>query len=169
MNASMIRGFLKIVVLKALAEGPKSGYSLMKFVEEKTGSKPSPGSMYPLLDVLKNESLVSVKSVGRTNEFSLTAEGKQKLHAIEAKRAEFTNSFVEGMKVLSAMTGENMSVPAGVVESLRKGEVPFKELNPEMASFHSEMHKLFRKGLVKEKASRIKRILADAVRELRSV
>ncbi len=168
MNASMIRGFLKIVVLKALAEGPKSGYSLMKFVEDKTGSKPSPGSMYPLLDVLKAEGLVSVKSVGRSNEFSLTAEGKQKLHAIEAKRAEFTNSFVEGMKVLSAMTGENMSVPAGVVESIRKGEVPFKELNPEMEAFNSELCRILKKGLVKEKAVRIKRIFANALKELKS-
>ena len=168
MNASMIRGFLKIVVLKALAEGPKSGYSLMKFVEEKTGSKPSPGSMYPLLDVLKNEGLVSVKSVGRSNEFSLTAEGRQKLHAIEAKRAEFTSSFVDGMKVLSAMTGENMSVPAGVVESLRKGEVPFKELNPEMEAFNSELCRILKKGLVKEKAVRIKRIFANALKELKS-
>ncbi|MCX6708996.1 MAG: PadR family transcriptional regulator [Candidatus Woesearchaeota archaeon] len=168
MNTSMIRGFLKIVVLKALAEGPKSGYSLMKFVEEKTGSKPSSGSMYPLLDSLKAEGLVSVKSVGRTNEYSLTADGKQKLRAIEAKRAEFTNSFVEGMKVLSAMTGENMSMPAGVVESIRKGEVPFKELNPEMEAFNSELCRILKKGLVKENAVRIKRIFANALKELKS-
>lgn len=169
MNASMIRGFLKIVVLKALAEGPKSGYSLMKYVEEKTGSKPSPGSMYPLLDVLKKEALVSVKGVGRTNEYSLTVEGRQKLHAIESKRAEFTNSFVDGMKVLSALTGENMSFPVEMAESMQRGEVPFKELNPEMAAFNSEMCRIFKKGLVKKKASRIKKIFANALKELRSL
>ncbi len=168
MNASMIRGFLKIVVLKALAEGPKSGYSLMKFVEEKTGSKPSSGSMYPLLDVLKKENLVSVKGVGRTNEYSLTAEGRQKLHAIEAKRAEFTNSFVEGMKVLSAMTGENMSFPLEMAESMKKGEVPFKELNPEMDAFRDCLFVLLKQGKLKEKAPKIKRIFAAALRELKS-
>ena len=65
MTSSMLRGFLKIVVLKALAESPKSGYSLMKFIEERVGSKPSSGSMYPLLDSLKTEGLVEAKvSVG---------------------------------------------------------------------------------------------------------
>ena len=55
MASSMLRGFLRIVVLKALAESPKSGYALMKYIEERIGSKPSSGSMYPLLDKLKTE------------------------------------------------------------------------------------------------------------------
>ena len=169
MTASMIRGFLKIVVLKALGESPRSGYSLMKFVEEKTGSKPSPGSMYPLLDSMKGAGLVAVKGVGRSKEYNLTVEGKQHMRAVEEKRNEFIENFVSNMKVLSALTGEEMCMPAGMVESLRRGEVPFKELNPEMDAFNAEMHRILNKGLVKENASRIKRILASALRELRAV
>ncbi|MBW2970482.1 PadR family transcriptional regulator [Candidatus Woesearchaeota archaeon] len=165
----MIRGFLKIVVLKALGEGPKSGYSLMKYVEDKVGSKPSPGSMYPLLDALKKDGFLTVKGVGRSKEYSLTSEGKLKLKAVEEKRNELIDGFVSNMKMFSALTGEKECMPAGVIESMRKGEVPFKELNPEMDAFNAEMHKVLKKGLLKEKAVKIKRIFAAALKELRSL
>ncbi len=81
MASSMLRGFLKIVVLKALADGPKSGYALMKFVEERVGSKPSSGSMYPLLEKLSKEGLISSKGT-KKKEYNLTVEGKHTLHRL---------------------------------------------------------------------------------------
>jgi len=165
----MLRGFLKIVVLKALADGPKSGYSLMKFVMERVGSKPSPGSMYPLLDNLKKEGLVDVKGVGRAKEYKLTVEGKHKLHAIDEKRNECLSNFIEGMKMLSALTGEDMSFPMAMVESMRKGVFPFKEINPEWDNVRNEVFMLMRQGKLKEKAPRVRKILAAAFKELKAV
>ncbi len=169
MASSMLRGFLKIVVLKALADGPKSGYSLMKFVEERVGSKPSPGSMYPLLDNLRKEGLVNVKGVGRAKEYSLTVDGKHKLHAVEEKRNECLNNFLEGMKMLSAMTGEDMSFPMAMVESMRKGVFPFKEINPEWDNVRNELFMLMRQGKLNEKAPKVRKILSSAFKELKSL
>ncbi len=169
MASSMLRGFLKIVVLKALAESPHSGYSLMKHIEEKVGSKPSPGSMYPLLDSLKNEGLIEVKVVGRAKDYKLTVDGKHKLHAVDEKRNECLNNFLEGMKMLSAMTGEDMSFPMAMVESMRKGVFPFKEINPEWDTLRNQMFLMMKSGELKQKAPKVRKALALALKELKSV
>lgn len=168
MNCSMLRGFLKIVVLKALGDGPKSGYSLMKFVEEKVGSKPSPGSMYPLLDNLSKDGLVEVKGVGRTKEYKLTITGKHDLENIEVKRNECIDSMVEGMKMMSALTGEDMHFPMAMVESLRKGEFPFKEVNPEWDNLRNHMFVMWKSGELRKNSSKVRKILARTFKELKS-
>lgn len=168
MASPMLRGFLKIVVLKALGESPKSGYALMKFVEERVGVKPSPGSIYPLLDQLRKGGLVTAKGVGRITEYKLTADGKQRLKLIEEKRGECLTNLIEGMKMLSALTGEDMSFPIAMVERARKGEMPFKEINPEWDSVRGTLFALMQRGTLHEKAPRIKKILAETSKELKA-
>jgi len=167
MASSMLRGFLRIVVLKALAEGPKSGYALMKFIEERVGSKPSPGSMYPLLDKLKTEGLVEAKGVGRKTEYKLTIEGKHKLHAIDEKRTECLNNFLDGMKMMQTLTGEDMSFPMAMVESMRRGEMPFKEINPEWDTMRNRLFMMMKQGKLKKNAPKVKKILAKTEKELK--
>ncbi len=168
MASSMLRGFLKIVVLKALAESPKSGYALMKYVEEKVGSKPSPGSMYPLLDNLAKEHLIEGKGVGRTNEYKLTIEGRHRLENVEGKRNECLQSMLEGMKMMSALTGEDMSFPMAMVESIRKGVFPFREVNPEWDNLRNQMFVMWKTGVLKLKAPKVRKILSKSFRELKS-
>jgi DNA-binding PadR family transcriptional regulator len=165
----MLRGFLNVVVLKALAEGPKSGYALMKYVQERVGVKPSPGSMYPLLDNLKADGLVTVAGDGRSKEYRLTPRGRKDLQLIEQKRNECLTNFLEGMKMLSALTGEDMKFPMAMVESLRKGTFPFREINPEWDDVRNEVFQMMRQGTLKEKAPKVRKILAAAYRGLKSV
>lgn len=167
MSCSMLRGFLKIVVLKALAEGPKSGYALMKFVEERVGSKPSSGSMYPLLDNLAKEGLVEVKGTARSKEYKLTVAGKHNLELVEEKRNECLSSMIEGMKMVSALTGEDMHFPMAMVESIRKGEIPFKEINPEWDTLRNQMFGMWKSGELKKKSSKVRKVLASAIKELK--
>ncbi|MEM3154172.1 MAG: PadR family transcriptional regulator [Candidatus Woesearchaeota archaeon] len=169
MASSMLRGFLKVVVLKALAESPKSGYALMKYIEEKVGSKPSPGSIYPLLETLTKEHLIEGKGVGRTKEYKLTIEGKHKLENVEEKRNECLKSMLEGMKMMSALTGEDMSFPMAMVESIRKGEFPFKEANPEWDNLRNLMFVMWKTGVLKIKAPKVRKILSVAYKELKSL
>ena len=164
MNNTVLRGFLRILVLKALGEGPKSGYCLMKFVEERIGSKPSSGSIYPLLEMLKREHLVDAKGVGRSTEYIITNEGRKKLQLIEEKRNECLCNFLNGMKMLSALTGEDMSFPKTIIESMQKGEVPFKEI-PEWHKLRKILFTMFQNGELKSNVSRVRRILANACKE----
>ena len=169
MASSMLRGFLKVVVLKALAQSPKSGYALMKHIEEKVGSKPSPGSMYPLLDNLAKEGLVEVKGVGRSKEYKLTILGRHKIEAVEEKRNECMCNMLEGMKMISAITGEDMTFPIAMVESVKKGEMPFKEVNPEWDNLRNQMFLMWKAGGLKKNSSKVRKIISSAYKELKSV
>ena len=66
----MIRGHLKIFVLKLLNEESKSGYKLMDEIEEILGKRPSSGSMYPLLENLTSENFVVSKKEGKTKSYN---------------------------------------------------------------------------------------------------
>ncbi len=169
MASSMLRGFLNVVVLKALADGPKSGYALMKYVQERVGVKPSPGSMYPLLENLKADGLVTVLGVARAKEYRLTPRGKKNLRLIEQKRNECLTNFLEGMKMLSALTGEDMKFPMAMVESMRKGTFPFREINPEWDHVRNSVFIMMQKGLLARNAPKVRKILARAYRELSAV
>ena len=165
----VLRGFLKIIVLKALAESPKSGYSLMKFVEQKIGHKPSPGSIYPILDFFLNDGVIDLKVVGRSKIYSLTLKGKKNLELIEDKREECINGFSESLNLFSTLTGEDLSFHKDMVENMHNCEVPFKDVNPELDNFRNQLFKLLKSGVLKKKSGKVKRILSVACKELKSL
>ena len=168
-TSSMLRGFLRIFVLKELDEGKKSGYELMKHIGERMGAKPSPGSIYPLLENLEKEGLVEFKGDKRSKEYHLTAEGRKKLQIIDQKREECIKGFLSGMKMLSALTGEDMTFPMAMVESMKKGEVPFKEINPEWDRLRDNLFVMMKTGTLKEKSPKIRRILAKTTTEMKAL
>lgn len=164
----MIRGHLRILCLKALEEGDKSGYGLMKYIEEKIGNKPSSGSIYPILDHLKEEGIVGVKEEGRKKIYKLTKKGKQQAKCLEEKRKEILEKFSEGLRMLSAITGENMCIFEEMFKHLKTGEHPLKHLNPEYDKFRLVALKKF--GTQdKEKQKEIRKIIGEAAKKLRKV
>jgi len=160
-----VRGFLRIVVLKELSDSPKTGYALMKSIGEKVGSKPSPGSMYPLLDALKKEGLVVIKD----DAYSLTASGKKTVGDLEKKREECISHMVEGAKMMSALTGEDTSMCEAFVQELRKGNVPFKEVQSEIHEAKILMAKMIEDKSWKEKAPKVKQACREFVKRLKSI
>lgn len=165
----MIRGFLNVLVLKELDESAKSGYELMKQIEERIGTKPSPGSIYPLLEELRKSRLVAFKGDGRSKEYHLTAEGKKRLKTIDEKREECLSGFIGGMKMLSAMTGEDMAFPMAMVDSMRKGVYPFKEINPEWDNIRDELFIMMRKNALGKNSKQVRKILGNALKEMKSL
>jgi DNA-binding PadR family transcriptional regulator len=72
------RGDTRAAVLGLLAERPMHGYEMISELEQRTGGvwRPSPGSIYPTLQLLEDEGLiVSEQSEGRKR-FTLTDEGR---------------------------------------------------------------------------------------------
>ncbi len=57
------RGLLRFYALLSISQGPKSGYDLMKEIEIKTEGawRPGPGGVYPVLQKLAKDGLVSVR------------------------------------------------------------------------------------------------------------
>lgn len=158
-----------MVVLKTLAESPKSGYGLMKDIKEFTGHKPSAGSMYPLLDQLLEKKLVTVKEKGRSKEYSLTAKGRKVVREMHNMHNKCFDDFLHRMKMVSALTGENLELPIAVIERMKGGKDPFKELNPELHNLRMEFFKLAGSSKLKKNAAKIKKQIAKLVKELKTL
>ena len=71
------RGLLKLFILKMLARKDMHGYAMMARIEELSGWKPSPGSMYPMLMALKTGGLITCNIVDMKKVYSITKKGTQ--------------------------------------------------------------------------------------------
>lgn len=79
----MGRGDVRAAVLALLAEKPMHGYQIIQEIGTRSGGawKPSPGSVYPTLQLLADEGLISAEESDGRKTYSLTDEGR---HAAEA-------------------------------------------------------------------------------------
>ncbi|HUP73424.1 MAG TPA: PadR family transcriptional regulator [Acidimicrobiales bacterium] len=71
------RGDIRAAVLALLTEQPMHGYQIIQELAERTGGvwQPSPGSVYPSLQLLADEGLVASTDQDGRKVFALTAEG----------------------------------------------------------------------------------------------
>jgi DNA-binding PadR family transcriptional regulator len=77
-GARMGRGDVRAAVLALLAESPMHGYQIIHEIEERSGGtwKPSPGSVYPTLQLLADEGLIEAMESNGRKTYSLTPEGR---------------------------------------------------------------------------------------------
>ncbi len=75
------RGDVRSAILALLAERPMHGYEIIGELSDRTEGlwRPSPGSIYPTLQLLEDEGLVTVQpdDAGGKKRFSLTEEGRR--------------------------------------------------------------------------------------------
>jgi DNA-binding PadR family transcriptional regulator len=69
---------MKFALLALLRERPMYGYEMIKALEEKSGGfyTPSPGSIYPTLQMLEERGFVSVAEVEGKKVYSITESGR---------------------------------------------------------------------------------------------
>jgi DNA-binding PadR family transcriptional regulator len=72
------RGDVRAAILAVLAEQPMNGYQIIQEIAERSGGgwKPSPGSIYPTLQQLEDEGLVTADAATGRRTFTLTDEGR---------------------------------------------------------------------------------------------
>lgn len=72
------RGDLKYVLLELLQARPMHGYEMMKAVQERTSGMytPSPGSVYPTLQMLEDRGFVTVSEVEGKKVYQITDAGR---------------------------------------------------------------------------------------------
>ncbi|GAA2461058.1 PadR family transcriptional regulator [Streptomyces macrosporus] len=72
------RGDVRASILALLADRPMHGYEMIQEIAERSGGawKPSPGSVYPTLQLLEDEGLITSASEGGKKLFSLTDAGR---------------------------------------------------------------------------------------------
>lgn len=91
----MYKGYLKLIVLKLLNEEELSGYDIINRTCERTGKKPSPGTIYPLLKDLHKSRFVKIRKEGKKKIYSITSSGKKKIKSIHMKREELIMNHVK--------------------------------------------------------------------------
>jgi DNA-binding PadR family transcriptional regulator len=74
----MPRGAIRTAILVALRDEPAHGYEVMRRLEEMSGGlwHPSPGSVYPHLQMLEDEGLVQSADVDGSRIYTLTDAGR---------------------------------------------------------------------------------------------
>ncbi|MFJ3720685.1 PadR family transcriptional regulator [Streptomyces sp. NPDC090057] len=72
------RGDVRASILALLRERPMHGYEMIQEIAERSGGawKPSPGSVYPTLQLLEDEGLIVSESEGGKKLFALTDSGR---------------------------------------------------------------------------------------------
>lgn len=72
------RGDVRTAVLALLSENPSNGYQLIQQISQRSGGvwEPSPGSIYPALQLLQDEGLVKADETDGKRLFSLTDAGR---------------------------------------------------------------------------------------------
>lgn len=96
---SHLRGTIELLVLATLAWGPRHGYAIARWLEEKSqeGFRAEEGTLYPALHRMEQRKLIA--SDWRTSElgrpakiYRLTAAGKRELARERAEWRAFTTS-----------------------------------------------------------------------------
>ena len=77
----MRRGDVRAAILLLLGEEPRNGYQVMQELEQRSEGawRPSPGSVYPALQLLADEGLVRSEAREGGNVFELTDAGRKHL------------------------------------------------------------------------------------------
>ncbi|WP_143833278.1 PadR family transcriptional regulator [Oceanobacillus timonensis] len=102
------RGDIKLVLLKILQKQPRHGYDIIKVLEEKFKGfySPSPGSVYPTLQMLEDQDLVEAVKEGRKKVYHITDEGIAYLNSHQnedpfvSRMSQFENVNMEEMQNL---------------------------------------------------------------------
>jgi len=127
------RGDVRAAILALLREGPRNGYQLMSEIEERSGGawRPSPGAVYPALQLLADEGLIEGEESGGRRTFSLTDAGRR--HVEEnpemarpawESMAQGEPGEVPGLFVQAARLGGSIvqMAPAGTPEQIHAAE-----------------------------------------------
>jgi DNA-binding PadR family transcriptional regulator len=86
------RGDLRYLILDAISEQPRHGYEVMQVIEERSGGayRPSPGVVYPTLQMLEELGHAEVKKERGRKVYSITEAGGEDL---EAHREEVEEAY----------------------------------------------------------------------------
>jgi DNA-binding PadR family transcriptional regulator len=73
------RGSIKYDILGILWDGPRHGYDIMRTIEEQRGFRPSPGSIYPALQMLEEGDFLTGNDIDGKRVYTITDKGSELL------------------------------------------------------------------------------------------
>src|SRR3989338_7847123 len=81
-----MKGFLSFLVLKLISKKQMSGEEIRNDFKERKGTKPSPGTIYPVLKSLHNSGFIEeVKGKSKLKKYKITKKGQREIKAATKK------------------------------------------------------------------------------------
>ncbi|MGW0216895.1 PadR family transcriptional regulator [Micromonospora chokoriensis] len=122
MTAVFSHGRLRLYLLKLLDDGPKHGYELIRLLEDRFLGlyAPSAGTIYPRLQRLEVEGLVSHTAAGGRKTYDITDAGRAELHQRAGELIELEADIAASVADLSSLAGEIRSEVRGSVRDLKR-------------------------------------------------
>ena len=132
----MRRGDVRTAMLVALRDEPANGYEVIRRLEEMSGGlwRPSPGSVYPHLQMLEDEGLVRSAEVNGSRTYSLTDAGRAEAEGatlpfgsgdelddrVRALRQEVGQLMSAAKQVAGAGEGSHLDRAIAIIQRARK-------------------------------------------------
>jgi DNA-binding PadR family transcriptional regulator len=123
------RGDVRFAVLSLLSEQPMHGYQIITELTERSGGawRPSPGSVYPTLQQLEDEGLVTASEEDGRRTFSLTPAGRAEVERTSVGRRapweELADEDGDGARALRATAMQVMGAVMQIVATGNDGQV----------------------------------------------
>jgi DNA-binding PadR family transcriptional regulator len=118
------RSLLALYVLHTLRKSPKSGYDLIKEIEEKTGGtwSPSKGTIYPLLRKLHEDEMIEVVATEERAKtlYVTTQKGETTLDTIREKAKEHHRKMGHFKNLLLSVFGASKHSVQGLLFNIRE-------------------------------------------------
>ncbi len=98
------RGDMKYLLLEILKEGPRHGYEIINNLEGNfRGYRPSPGSVYPTLQMLEEGGYVTSEQVDGKKVYTITDEGRKLLEERGESRFHETPGMKQGFELKQSL------------------------------------------------------------------
>lgn len=125
-GSRMAKGDVRTAVLSLLTEKPMHGYQIINEIAERSGGswKPSAGSVYPTLQLLADEGLISAEEQNGRKTYSLTEAGRAVAAETTGGRAPWESSDKDGHRSdprFSALPKAGVDLAAAAAQVGRSG------------------------------------------------
>ena len=117
------RGDVRAAIIALLAEEPMHGYQIITELTERSGGvwQPSPGSVYPTLQAMEDQGLVTVDTSAGRRVFSLTDDGREAAEAAGDGPAPWEDVARSANRSLVDLRGLMSEVGAAIMQVGRAG------------------------------------------------
>lgn len=117
------RGDVRAAVIALVAERPMHGYQIIAEIEQRSGGawKPSAGSVYPTLQLLADEGLISAEVADGRKTYSLTEAGRAEAEASAGRTAPWEASGADGLRGTGALPKAGIALAQAAAQVARNG------------------------------------------------
>jgi DNA-binding PadR family transcriptional regulator len=122
MTAVFSHGRLRLYLLKLLAEGPKHGYELIRLLENRFLGlyAPSAGTIYPRLQRMEAEGLVTHTAAGGRKVYEITDDGRAELTHRAGELADLESEIHASVADLTTLASEIEQQVSGSVRDIKR-------------------------------------------------